>query len=272
MASDVNQLSEFEKLLMKSTSFGWAGVNLFFVISGFLIGTILIKNKMAGNYFKVFYFRRILRIIPLYYLFLLIYLFLEKIVNDNTLWLFEKPIPIWHYFLFIQNFSFGHLGHFGPNSITPTWSLAIEEQFYLLAPFLIYYLRTKHLLFISLIFISIAPIFRAHTTNWYMEYNHLICRLDAPFFGIILAICFNEKDRYMKIIKSKFTIVTILGVLLTIYFFVSKSINHTIISFLFFYVILFFISLKEESSLSSFLQSKLLLFVGKLSFFICFIN
>ncbi len=268
MASDINQLSEFEKLLMKSTSFGWAGVNLFFVISGFLIGTILIKNKTADNYFRVFYFRRILRIMPLYYLFLLIYLFLERIFNDNTLWLFEKPIPIWHYFVFLQNFSFSSLGHFGPNSLTPTWSLAIEEQFYLLVPFLIYHLKTKKLLFVSLIFISIAPIFRAYTTNWYMEYNHLIGRLDAPFFGIILAVVFNENEKYMKIIKSKYTILSIFVLLISIYLLVSKSINHTLISFLFFYIILFLISLKNESSISLILESKFLLFVGQLSFFI----
>jgi peptidoglycan/LPS O-acetylase OafA/YrhL len=60
---------------MKLTSFGWTGVNLFFVLSGFLIGSILLRYKNSPTYFRAFYVRRFIRIIPLYYIFLLFYIF-----------------------------------------------------------------------------------------------------------------------------------------------------------------------------------------------------
>ena len=63
--------------IRKATTIGWAGVDCFFVLSGFLIGRILLRNRGSANYFSVFYFRRACRILPLYFLSLGIYLILR---------------------------------------------------------------------------------------------------------------------------------------------------------------------------------------------------
>jgi peptidoglycan/LPS O-acetylase OafA/YrhL len=266
MSSDIIQLSWIERFIMKITSFGWAGVNLFFVLSGFLIGTILLKNKNSESYFKTFYIRRFLRIIPLYYLFLFVYIVCSYIINNNQIELFEKPIPIYFYFLLIQNFLFSTLGHFGPSGLTPSWSLAIEEQFYLFVPFLIYFTNKNRLMLICLFFVVGAPVFRSFTPNWYMEYTHLLSRVDALFLGVILAIVKSDEKRYLPLFSSMWFLSAILIVLLCTYLFISKSINHTLISFFFFIVLK--LTFTDRKRKFNFLHSPFFAFVGRLSFFI----
>ena len=157
--SNINNLNDIEILIMKLTSFGWAGVNLFFVLSGFLIGTILLSNIESNNFFRVFYFRRFLRILPVYFLLLTVFIFTKQYFYNPNITLFEKYIPVGAYFLLIQNFFMSHFGHFGPNALTPTWSLAVEEQFYIVIPFIIYYLNKKQILFVSIFFIVFATTF-----------------------------------------------------------------------------------------------------------------
>jgi peptidoglycan/LPS O-acetylase OafA/YrhL len=111
----------------------WSGVDLFFVLSGFLITGILIDHRDAGNYFKVFYIRRINRIFPLYYFFLILFLVLQRwesqlgFVSEN---LFDNSLPIFPYFLYLQNFVMAVRGDYGNEFLAMTWSLAVEEQFY----------------------------------------------------------------------------------------------------------------------------------------------
>ncbi len=107
---------------------GWAGVNLFFVLSGFLITSSSLKSRDKPHYFRNFYARRALRIWPVYVLVLVVcYL--------NAPWFIGLPVldafrtaPWWAYILFLQNLF--HLAL--PPAIGPTWSLAIEEQYYFL--------------------------------------------------------------------------------------------------------------------------------------------
>ena len=75
---DQQSATTFQKILLKATYFGWVGVDLFFVLSGFLIGSILLRNKKSINLFKTFYIRRFVRIIPIYYLLLLVFLLANK--------------------------------------------------------------------------------------------------------------------------------------------------------------------------------------------------
>src|SRR6266542_6211843 len=126
------------------TYIGWLGVDIFFTLSGFLITSILLKTKSENNYFRNFYARRILRIFPLYYVFIIVMLaFLPTLApyyNSNI----STAIPF--LFLYAQNWM-GILGLTGlPAIMAVTWSLAIEEQFYLMWPAMVYYTRRETLI------------------------------------------------------------------------------------------------------------------------------
>lgn len=125
---------------------GWSGVDLFFVLSGFLLGGILLDNKEASNYFKVFYTRRVCRIFPLYFLVVIPLLIAPlPLVLDSVDSLFGESLPSWTYLTYTKNFAMAQEGRYGPVWLAPTWSLAVEEQFYLILPFLIRFVSREKL-------------------------------------------------------------------------------------------------------------------------------
>jgi peptidoglycan/LPS O-acetylase OafA/YrhL len=126
---------------------GWSGVDLFFVLSGFLITSILIKERDADNYFKIFYVRRFCRILLLYFAVLLLTLavFYLTLPVDSRNWLFGSILPVWSYLTFTQNLVMSATGTMGSKIIDATWSLVVEEQFYLTLPLIVRFVRKKHL-------------------------------------------------------------------------------------------------------------------------------
>src|SRR5262245_10664845 len=123
-----------DKLFHRICQIGWVGVDLFFVLSGFLITGILYDSKGRNHYFRNFYVRRCLRILPLYYFSLILFLIvLPKLFPLHTGFRSLRQDSFW-YWTYLSNVrvayrgwdSFGVLDHF--------WSLAVEEQFYLLWP------------------------------------------------------------------------------------------------------------------------------------------
>lgn len=115
--------------LASVAEWGWAGVNLFFVLSGFLITGILAGSRSDVSFFRNFYARRALRIWPLYVLLLAVYYFVLPVVFHDFRALGKiRTAPWLLYAGMVQNLSFRAL----PGPLVPTWSLAIEEQFYLL--------------------------------------------------------------------------------------------------------------------------------------------
>jgi peptidoglycan/LPS O-acetylase OafA/YrhL len=131
---------------------GRTGVDLFFVLSGFLITRILIANRTADNYFRIFYFRRAMRILPLFYL-----VFLSMLIGRQTGWqlsFFESPFSDWYYVFYAQNYPMSWLHTFGAPWLAITWSLAVEDQFYLAFPLLIWLTPPRRLpYFLALLFV-----------------------------------------------------------------------------------------------------------------------
>jgi len=167
--------------------FGQTGVDLFFVLSGFLITRILIATKGSPHYFKIFYTRRVLRIFPLYYLALVIYDFVLPLVKGQPIASFGQT---WWYWVYLQNvpitfhaFTASGPGHF--------WSLGVEEHFYLLWPLLVYLLPVKKLHWLSLGIIIGAVVFRAIFIYGFGMGAEVFfftpCRMDALAFGTLLA-------------------------------------------------------------------------------------
>lgn len=179
---------------------GWIGVDLFFVISGFLIGGILLDTKKDAQYFSNFYARRVLRIFPLYYavvlsLFIVVPLG-QAIIHGVSYWetgfVRESGSPLW-YLLFAGNIRESITGVEPAYFLAPLWSISIEEQFYLLCPLLIRHLDVAALRRVLIGFMVLSPVFRlamfaAFPDNERIQYLATISRLDNLSAGVWLAI------------------------------------------------------------------------------------
>ncbi|HEY0701875.1 MAG TPA: acyltransferase [Candidatus Acidoferrales bacterium] len=173
---------------------GWMGVDLFFALSGFLITGILLDAKGTGKYFENFYVRRILRIWPLYYA-LLLFMFVAMRFLSGTEYqkVLETSSPWWAFPLFLQNF----LLPISTNAAGPlavTWSLAIEEQFYLFWAPVVRFCSAKNLWRMAIAEMCISPALRyflaLHQVNLY---TNVFCRLDGLMAGAVLALLVRGK-------------------------------------------------------------------------------
>ena len=185
----------------------WTGVDLFFVLSGFLIGGILIDCRNAENYFKTFYIRRICRILPLYFFWLALFFILPWWFSPRihpewyaTVFTQEIPhFPKWGYVFFLQNIYAAQTSLFGPYWMAVTWSLAIEEQFYLLLPLVIWFVPSRKLPGVLISLIMFVPAIRLFFYLYHPAvyvYTLLPCRADTLLLGVLCAYLIRqEKSR-----------------------------------------------------------------------------
>ena len=191
---------------------GWSGVDLFFVLSGFLIGGILLDARKSPHYFRAFYMRRVFRILPIYYLWTLLFaatvigalVFFPGRLGVTTSELLRVPVQL----LFLQNFWPGML-RFAWMWFAVTWSLAVEEQFYLIAPPLIRYLSRPVMIRLLASVLFIAPVLRffvfRYVPNGSVAAVFLMpCRADALSCGILLALAFRDA-RFLEFFRHHST-------------------------------------------------------------------
>lgn len=171
--------------------FGWSGVDLFFVLSGFLITGILFDTQDDHAYYKKFYVRRSLRIFPIYYIFLAVYGLFAFLHLDGHFHL--GHVAFLFYLGYPATLLWPALESVSPSvHFTHLWSLCAEEQFYLVWPWVISKLRTPVLIIgACLAAISVAPALRTffvlhHLHAW--EYAFLPSRMDALAVGGLIAI------------------------------------------------------------------------------------
>jgi peptidoglycan/LPS O-acetylase OafA/YrhL len=182
---------------------GWAGVDLFFVISGFLITGILLDSKGSPHYFRNFYIRRALRIWPLYYAVLVAVLVIYPLIHPAGS-MVHKTAPWYWYVFYLQNFK-----AFDSRLLGVTWSLAVEEQFYVSWPFIVMSLSRKNLarLIISLLFL--APIFRFFLHSDYPVMT--FCRMDGILAGSLLALWLRSADVSLLRLRRVATVLLVVG-------------------------------------------------------------
>jgi peptidoglycan/LPS O-acetylase OafA/YrhL len=182
---------------------GWTGVDLFFILSGFLIGGILLDVRKSPSYMKTFYIRRAHRILPIYYLWLALYLIVGYVgarwITPQAPDVFARSVPIAVYFLFFQNFVFAPISLFGTYVVGPTWSLAVEEQFYLISPWLVRYLSPRRLVQTLLLCIILAPVLRALLVGLphgqRVVYFLMPCRVDGLALGMLVAFAWRTRTK-----------------------------------------------------------------------------
>jgi peptidoglycan/LPS O-acetylase OafA/YrhL len=185
-------------------SSSWVGVDLFFVLSGFLITGILFDTREASNFFQAFYARRFLRIFPLYYGFL--FLLLALTIPLRIEWHSRQ----WIYLLYLQN---THLiknvnsTPFSPYfTIDYLWSLAVEEQFYCLWPAMVFLVKDRiQLIRLTALLIAVSMLVRflmlyGHKSLW-MIYVFTPARADSLMMGSILALLFRSDDAMKQQLK-----------------------------------------------------------------------
>jgi peptidoglycan/LPS O-acetylase OafA/YrhL len=190
-------------VLIDLTKFGWLGVDLFFVLSGFLITGILDDAKRSPQFFRNFYARRALRIFPLYYAYLLFFFFvgvrlmplererLDEVVRDQWwLWAYATNILI----AIKGKFIFASLNHF--------WSLSVEEHFYLVWPWLVRALTRKTMMSVCIVTVFGAVAARAiivlggfHSVGAYVLTP---CRMDSLALGGFLALALRNGERHWR--------------------------------------------------------------------------
>jgi peptidoglycan/LPS O-acetylase OafA/YrhL len=187
--------------------FTWSGVDLFFVLSGFLIGGILLDAVQSPSYFSTFYIRRAYRIVPLYAVFLLVVFAVLHRYGASHPWLGDTAtFP--YYVFFLQNFWMATTGSHGRIFLVITWSLAVEEQFYLTLPLTVRYVPRRVLYRVLVGVIIAAPVLRivaAHLLNgkWLAAYVLMPCRADALCFGVLIAMATRNAEVWNKIVAHR---------------------------------------------------------------------
>lgn len=173
---------------------GLSGVDLFFVLSGFLIGGILHDHRHSQTYFRTFYVRRVCRIFPVYFtiigaLVVALALGLPHRFPAMNEWLFKDLHPLWTYATFTQNFAMAEAGQAGGKWLAMTWSVAVEEQFYLLFPFVVRFCSPRQLGWLMIAGLVASPFLRAWASaqGWWF-YTLLPCRFDCLGAGVLAAL------------------------------------------------------------------------------------
>ena len=194
---------------VRGAMFGWIGVAIFFVLSGFLIGKLILDRQHHENFFAVFYVRRFCRIIPPYVLTLLVvtalFGFLPKAWTDSSI-----QFPLWSYLTFLQGFYMIATQTIGAHWLAPTWTLAVEEHFYLLAPAAIVFTPrrwlTPALIVTGLLAVAFrAAIYYGGMGNEMMALALLPGRADVIVCGLLAAIAIKTPTimwtRYMAAVR-----------------------------------------------------------------------
>ncbi len=197
---DAQPYNAFERILMKASNYGMWGVDLFFVLSGYLITGILYDSKGSAHYFRNFYMRRVLRIFPLYYAVLFLLFF--------VLPLFPSLLPtgltessrhqgwIWSYGV---NLFIAQRGEWALPYVSHFWSLAVEEHFYLLWPLIVLAASRESLLRIcagcALFSLALRIVLSLAGMNEISTQVLTPCRFDALCTGGFLAVASRSGAR-----------------------------------------------------------------------------
>lgn len=181
---------------------GWYAVDFFFVLSGFLMGSIILKRHAEIGFLKSFYLRRAARIIPIYFVVVSATLGLAALTQGH-LWS-DHPFSASTYFLFLTNFAVSFSSG-GGEWLTPAWTLAVEEQFYLLLPLIVIWLPRRFLLATLCTLCAAALLYRiaVHGVNPMAALVLLPGRMDLLFGGVIVACVKQQFDfsRHLRTIR-----------------------------------------------------------------------
>lgn len=267
----------------KAFYFGWAGVDLFFVLSGFLITGILLDTRDEEGYYRNYLARRTLRIFPLYYTFLILFFvgfFFAGIGELVPGYEYLTSHQLW-YWLYVQNWLAMFDENFpAMNFLSHFWSLAIEEQFYIFWPIVVFYVRPGKLLYVTLFLIVTSLCLRLY----FLSYPELFAkvyiftptRLDGLAIGSAMA-CMVRNPRAIEWLNSNVKKIFFLSgavIVATIAYTRSLSFSnvliatygYTVIDLFFGCLILIGLSQHQGNVIRRIAQTRILTIMGKYSY------
>lgn len=257
--------------------FGWLGVDLFFVLSGFLITTILVNSLSKANFLKIFYIRRILRIFPLYYLLLFLSFFvIPQLSSLDVSYYKDNQFYMWTYF---QNWLFIFKEPHGDKIVLHTWSLAVEEQFYLIWPIIVLLIKKPKRLFVLMLLALFATGFlRYFIWSFKIEdlaYSSLytFTRIDGLCIGSIVALSMKINPDMLK--QYKPYIIFFAAIVNFGFYFINNQNSFTLpyLAFagyttfaLLFGILIYEAVINESNIIRVIFNTKILRFFGKISY------
>jgi peptidoglycan/LPS O-acetylase OafA/YrhL len=268
-----------DRLYYRVSGAGWIGVDLFFVLSGFLITGILYDAKESKHYFRNFYARRVLRIFPLYYGALILFLIVLPWLRPDHSGLNSMARDGVWYWSYLSNVKFaldgwpqfGAIGHF--------WSLAVEEQFYLLWPALVLTLSRRQLQIACLVCVIGALAVRialsAHGNNT-AAFVLTPARIDALAVGAYLAVTARGPEGLHRLSRLALPIAALLSLAALVIFVLRKgfagydpvvsTIGLTILACLFGAVLVVALTSAHDTFVARAFGSSFLSFFGRYSY------
>lgn len=266
-------------ILFKISQMGLRGVELFFVLSGFLITDILLESKKSTKYFFTFYVRRFLRIFPLYYFVLCIaFLFLPNFISidqsgeaiiQNQAWLWTFTSNLSHFFF---DFSWGGSSNFF--SFGHFWSLCVEEHFYIIWPFIVYFSNKKWLpriMWMIVCFSSFSVLF----SYFFVDLIPILTWSTIRGAGVLslggLVAVYSKNDKsYFKVIRFSKRFVLPSALLFVLVNFIPRRYQFHYVATFFASALLFFqliiISIEGNKTTEILFNHKILFFIGKISY------
>jgi len=275
---DVPPQGRLESAVAQLMSYGAMGVDLFFVLSGFLITGILYDSRHKPAYFRNFYARRILRIFPLYYAVLLVGLVVVPFFFDVPRLdvAVRQQAWLWAYSANIYLASTGSwealpvFNHF--------WSLAIEEHFYFVWPLVVYYCGRNHLKRVAVLFalaaMSIRVAMVAAGVNEIAVYSLTPGRLDALALGGLTAILIREPEGLGSLVRLAPRVLISSGAVIVVSFLATRhwpewramlhEVRQTAFATCFCSLLIY--ALTGPRFVQCFFQSRTMVFFGKYSY------
>ena len=232
-----------DRLVARIAGVGWVGVDLFFVLSGFLITGILYDSKGGRHYFRNFFARRVLRIFPVYYACLVIFLIiLPHLFPGDLGFQALRKDGVW-YWTYLANYQIAHVGFPSFPVLGHFWSLAIEEQFYFVWPVVVLLSTRSDLIRICFMCIVGAFVVRvAFVLGDYGEAAYVLTpsRMDSLAVGAYLALAARGPGGLTQVAQlARPTTISIGAVLVALFFWrggiapwdpIMKTIGHTLLA------------------------------------------
>jgi peptidoglycan/LPS O-acetylase OafA/YrhL len=272
--------SVVDKVFYATATSGWCGVDLFFVLSGFLITGILLDTRQSEHYFRNFYMRRALRIFPLYYLALAVFFVIVPHLGATGNPMLSSPIEdqSW-YWTYLINIQIGLEGWPSNPLLAHFWSLAVEEQFYLIWPLLVFWLGRRQILTVCVGLIVCTAIVRVGL-RWMdlptAAYVLTPARMDSLAVGSMLAALARSPGAWAILTRYASPAVLVFGTTLLFAFIVSRGLRaegalmqtagYPLLAFLSASIMVIALSAPAGSVVSALLTHPFLTFTGRISY------